>query len=103
MEFRWSTHCVIGTDRTGALAYLILALFDVSEEDIYRDYCFSNLGDIGVENTDQLCMPDRLQGKVGMVLKAVSGKTLQQKTRNYQKSIGIPEATLNAVARIMLE
>ncbi len=95
-------HCVIGTDRTGTLAYLILGLLGVSEEDIYRDYCFSNFGNIGVEDADGLRMAERLQGKVAPI-KSKTGSTLQQKVRNYLISVGISDETLNAVVQIMLE
>lgn len=40
-------HCDIGTDRTGFFAFLINGLAGVAEEDLYRDYLFSNFGNIG--------------------------------------------------------
>ncbi len=40
-------HCSIGTDRTGALAFLLNGLLGVSEEQLYCDYVFSGLGSIG--------------------------------------------------------
>lgn len=40
-------HCDIGTDRTGFFAFLINGLAGVSEDDLYRDYLFSNFGNIG--------------------------------------------------------
>ena len=100
------SHCAIGTDRTGVVAYLVLALLGVSEEDIYRDYCFSNFGNIKSGDDNEVRVPkDRLEveGKVAAVVKAASGSTLQEKTRNYLKSLGISDATLDSVVRIMLE
>ena len=40
-------HCSIGTDRTGAVSFVLLSLLSVSEDDLYRDYLFSNFGYIG--------------------------------------------------------
>ena len=40
-------HCNIGTDRTGMIAYLVNALLGVSDNDLHRDYLFSNFGAIG--------------------------------------------------------
>ena len=40
-------HCSIGTDRTGLIAFLINGLLGVDINDLYRDYLFSNFGDIG--------------------------------------------------------
>ena len=40
-------HCSIGTDRTGMLAFLINGLLGVSEDDLCRDFLFSNFGNIG--------------------------------------------------------
>ncbi|WP_025274120.1 tyrosine-protein phosphatase [Haloglycomyces albus] len=37
-------HCMAGKDRTGIVIALALALVGVSEEDISRDYCLSNIG-----------------------------------------------------------
>ena len=99
-------HCAIGTDRTGVVAYLVLALLGVSEEDIYRDYCFSNFGNIKSGDDNAVRIPkERLEaeGKVASVVKASAGSTLQEKTRNYLKSLGISDATLDSVVRLMLE
>lgn len=37
-------HCYIGTDRTGCMCYLLECLLGVSNEDMYRDYLWSNFG-----------------------------------------------------------
>jgi len=98
-------HCQIGTDRTGGLAFLINALLGVAEEDLYRDYCFSNFGEIcGKDETSYTVRdPMYLENKITFFMNRTAGKTLQEKVRNYLKSIGISDATLNAVARILLE
>ena len=98
-------HCQIGTDRTGALAFLINALLGVSEEDLYYDYCFSNFGALCAEDETSFTIrtPQYLQNKVFFYLKKTPGNTLQEQVRNYLKSLGITDATLDAVARILLE
>lgn len=45
-------HCSIGTDRTGAMAFLLESLLGVCENDIYTDYLFSNFGLIGSPRFD---------------------------------------------------
>ncbi len=39
-------HCSIGTDRTGLIAWLVNGLCGVSENDLWRDYLFSDFGQI---------------------------------------------------------
>ena len=109
-------HCSIGTDRTGIVAYLILAVLGVSEEDIYHDYCFSNFGNIKAskESDNVVRLPkDKLEieGKVAALVKASEGSTLQEKARNYLLSINNPgeeipritEEMLDSMVSIMLE
>lgn len=43
-------HCLIGQDRTGTLAYLILGLIGVSYEDIVRDYELTAFSKVGSMN-----------------------------------------------------
>ena len=40
-------HCTAGADRTGIATFFLLALCGVSEEDIGRDYCFTNFSTQG--------------------------------------------------------
>ena len=40
-------HCRIGTDRTGIVGLLLLAMMGVEEEVLYRDYLMSNFANIG--------------------------------------------------------
>ena len=46
-----SFHCSIGTDRTGCIAFLVNGLLGVKEDELFRDYLFSNFGDIGSPRT----------------------------------------------------
>ena len=90
-------HCSIGTDRTGLIAFLVNALLGVSEEDLYRDYLFSNFG---------LIYDMRTPSAVKNYLNAInmkSGDTLKDRTFNYLKSIGLSDKELNIIIKIMTE
>lgn len=61
-------HCSIGTDRTGAVSFVLLSLLGVTEDDLYRDYLFSNFGYIeGIRRKsaidDYLMYIERYQGE----------------------------------------
>ena len=89
-------HCAIGTDRTGCVAFLLNGLLGVSEESLYRDYMFSNYGEIwgsrdGGAITNYI---DRLQ-KFG-------GERLSDRIRNYLISIGMTNEQLDTIVEIML-
>ena len=89
-------HCAIGTDRTGCVAFLLLGLLGVSEENLYRDYMFSNYGLIwgsrdGGAITNYI---DRLN-KFG-------GERLSDRIRNYLISIGMTNEQLDNIVEIML-
>lgn len=88
-------HCSIGTDRTGAVAFLIGALLGMSEEDLSRDYLFSNFGEIGGMRTAS-AVKNYLQ-----TIKAASGNTLAEKARNYLLSVGVAAEDLDALCALM--
>lgn len=88
-------HCSIGTDRTGAICFLINALLGVSEEDLYKDYLFSNFGNIGKGRTPSVI--DTYLINVG----TASGDSLKEKTFNYLVSLGVSESDLNNLIKIM--
>lgn len=88
-------HCSIGTDRTGMLCFLINALLGVSEEDLYRDYLFSNFANIGGNRT-----PSTIKTYLNL-LKFEEGDTLAEKTKNYLLGIDVAESDINKVIEIM--
>lgn len=90
-------HCSIGTDRTGMLCFLINALLGASEEDLYRDYLFSNFGNIGGNRTPSIIDTYLL------LLNSCDGNDLSEKTYNYLLSIGVSKADLDTVKEIMIE
>lgn len=88
-------HCSIGTDRTGMLCFLINALLGVSEEDLYRDYMFSNFGNIGGSRSSSII------DKYLNLIKRSEGDSLAEQTYNYLLSIDVNETDLNNLIRIM--
>ena len=92
-------HCAIGTDRTGLIAWLVNGLCGVSEKNLWRDYLFSNFGEIGGTRTRA-----KNEGVYVNKIKAKTGVNLAEKTYNFLKDyFGVPESDLNAVIRILKE
>ena len=90
-------HCMVGTDRTGLVCWLVNGLCGVSEDDLWRDYLFSNFGAIGDPRK-----PSKIQDNYVDKLAAASGKNYAEKVYNYLKNtVGIPASDLDAVIRIM--
>ncbi len=91
-------HCSIGTDRTGLIAWLVNGLCGVSENDLWRDYLFSNFA---------LIKHKRGTGIKSVYvdkLKTAPGSTFSEQIYNYLKdTVKVPEADLKAVVRIMKE
>lgn len=81
-------HCDIGTDRTGANAFILGALLGKNERDLYIDYLFSNFGNIGSGRTLA-----SINGKIS-ALKNYEGTSLQEKAINYLVSIGVSKTKL---------
>ena len=91
-------HCSIGTDRTGLIAWLVNGLCGVTENDLWRDYIFSNFGKINGKRSTGI--KDAYVDK----LKSAQGKTFAEQIYNYLKdTVKVPEADLKAVIRIMKE
>lgn len=89
-------HCHIGTDRTGRVAFMVLALLGASEDDIWTDYMFSNFGYIG-GNREGL----RIHEYYEMVMKD-ENLSLADNTYNYLRDvIGVPAEELDSVRRIL--
>lgn len=80
--------CSIGIDRTGMLVFLINALLGVSEEDLYKDYLYSNFANIGRSR-----FPSTIKDYIGTINNFL-GDTLAEKTRNYLIDAGVSEQIL---------
>ena len=94
-------HCVRGTDRTGALAYVLGALVGMSKEDLMLDYLFSDLANIGNPVFESTITADSFYVKG---IDNSEGSTLSQKTKNYLiNNVGVTEATLDSIIDILTE
>ena len=92
-------HCIIGTDRTGMIAWLVNGLCGVSEEDLWRDYLFSNFGRIGGTRKKSKIQDGYVKE---LNTAAKSAGSYAKGVYNYLKdTIGIPSTTLDAVIRIL--
>lgn len=90
-------HCSIGTDRTGLIAFLVGGLLGVSEEDLYRDYLFSNFAYI--EGSRELTA---IKNSYVADIKGAAGSDLAEKVRNTLiDRLRVPEEQVDAVARIL--
>lgn len=90
-------HCNIGTDRTGMIAFLVNALLGVPEEELFKDYVFSNFGNIG--GTRKISqMKDSGYYKA---VTAAEGATLSKKTYNCLVNFGVPTEQLDSIIEIL--
>lgn len=92
-------HCNIGTDRTGMISFLANALLGVCEEDLYKDYLFSNLGTIGGTRKKSGITDS---GYYKAIMEA-EGNTLSEKTYNCLLNFGVPKAQLDSIIEILSE
>ncbi len=91
-------HCSIGTDRTGVVSYLMGALLGISNEELYKDYLFSNFGNIG---------GSRDEGVIKLVyyptLIKYGKETLAECAKAYLMDIGLTEEQVDNIRNIMIE
>lgn len=88
-------HCSIGTDRTGMIAFLINGLMGVSEDDLYRDFLFSNFGEIG-----KMRAPSIIKTYMDTAEMA-KGANLSEKIYNYLVDAGVASSDLDSLMSIM--
>ena len=92
-------HCVRGTDRTGALAYVLGALVGMNKRQLMLDYLFSNLSNIGSP-----VYFNRISGEDFYVygIDQSEGDTLSEKAKNYLiNTCNVPASTIDAVINIL--
>lgn len=90
-------HCNIGTDRTGMIAFLVNALLGVPEEDLYRDYLFSNFGDIGGSRN----ISGLKNSAYYEAVQKAAGNSLSEKTYNCLVDFGVPKEQLDSIIAIL--
>lgn len=91
-------HCSIGTDRTGLVAFLINGLLGVSEDDLIKDYLFSNFGLIHGVRTAKT-----IKDYIETIELASSGKTLSEKIFKYLTSNGLNSDSLSKIKELLIE
>lgn len=90
-------HCQIGTDRTGFIAFTLLNLLNVDTVDIYYDFLFSNFGNIQAKR-DMSPISDYLNA-----LNSYNGESIQDKTKEYLKDIGVNDNEINDIINNLTE
>ena len=90
-------HCAVGADRTGAISYLILGLLGVGDDDVMRDYVWTNF------SNQQVYRPPINRG-YKVTIDEAPGQTLREKIRYIlTERIGIPNETLDKVVENLTE
>ncbi len=92
-------HCNIGTDRTGLICFLLESLLGLPYENVFRDYLFSNFGDIEDNPRDY----KKLTSAYYKVLISEDGDNMHQKTYNYLLSCGVSEENLDNIIDLFIE
>ena len=90
-------HCTQGKDRTGALAYLMETLLGMETNDIYHDYLYTNMSQVG-----GYCAYKAFSN-YNFYLNKQSGDSLKEKAFNYLLSIGVSEQKINNFLSLMSE
>ena len=91
-------HCAAGQDRTGALAFMVLGLLGVSEEELYRDWEATAFWNPHV----RFCHANLFDHLIGYV-KTLPGRTLTEKVESYVRACGFSDKDIARFRSIMLE
>lgn len=91
-------HCYAGADRTGTVALLVGALLGVSEAELKEDYEWTSLAETDLRSADSPSMCAFLAA-----LHAYEGETLRDQCRAYLREVGMTDAELDEICRILLE
>ena len=90
-------HCSIGTDRTGAVSFVLLSLLGVTEDDLYRDYLFSNFGYIeGIRRKSAI--DDYL-----MYIERYKGETRKEKVYSMLIENGVEKKDIDSFVSIITD
>ncbi len=90
-------HCSIGTDRTGYVAWLINACLGVNEGYLWRDYLFSNFGNIGGKRS-----VSSIDNSYVKTINGGPGATLKDKATYYLLQKGITRDQIDTLRNMML-
>lgn len=85
-------HCTAGADRTGLVAFLINGLMGVSEDDLYRDYQFTDFA-----NVSWMRYKSTISNSYVKTIKEQEGVTLHDKIVNLLTSYGVSKSNIENV------
>ena len=92
-------HCYIGTDRTGCMCYLLECLLGMKNEDMYKDYLWSNFGLInGTRNLDAIKTYERVLKGYGKATMAENCEALLTSSK-----VGITKEQIQIIRDTLLE
>ena len=91
-------HCNIGTDRTGMISYLLGTLLGIPQEDLYRDYLYSNFGKIGGSRG-----LDNITNKYQVDLLSMGESNLYKDVRAYLNGCGVADEEMDAIVELFLD
>ena len=90
-------HCSVGCDRTGMLVFMLNALLGVPEEDLIRDYLFSNFADVDNKRKVETLKSTAYY----QAIMSAEGDTMSEKAYNCLSNFGVPTENLDAVISIL--
>jgi len=98
-------HCSLGRDRTGTLAFVLLALLGVNEEEIYTDYELSFFSDMGgyIDTTPCKTMVAQLDSLKTIMAPGNKKKPLADRISAKLMSFGLTEEEIEAIRANLLE
>lgn len=91
-------HCSIGTDRTGVSAFLVGCALGMNDDDLTRDYLFSNFA-----NIESPRLYSDFTTSMRSIIKDCEGNNYSEKGINYLLKIGVTQEQIDSLRRIMLE
>ena len=89
-------HCTAGADRTGLIAFLINGLMGVSEDDLYRDYQFTDFANVSWMRYKSTILNSYIK-----TIKEQKGATLCEKIVNLLTSFGVPSSDISTVYNML--
>ncbi len=97
-------HCSLGRDRTGTLAYLLLAVLGVSEEDIIKDYEISLFSDCGgyIDNAPPSAIFEQVRNLRNIVVTDKEA-SLAENAAKYLIKAGLTREEINLIRENLLE
>lgn len=91
-------HCNIGTDRTGMISYILGCLLGIPQEDLYRDYLYSNFGNIGGSRN-----LSNITGKYQSDLLSYGKDNLYLDARAFLNDCGVEDEELDQIVDLFLD